>query len=214
MIGASRDINRAFAAVHDREIARERTPYGLRGKTACVVGLGAIGHEIVARLHPFGMRLIGCDDHPESGPDGVTMFAANRLHEAVADADYVLVCAPGGAETEKLIDGAVFDAMKPGAIIVNVARGTLVDEAASRDAVASGRLAAAGLDVLAVEPADPKNPLLAMLDVVITPHVAGQTDVTIEGTVAFLATVVDAFSEGRKFPSLLNTPESPRRALT
>jgi D-3-phosphoglycerate dehydrogenase len=159
------------------------------------------------------MQLRGTDPHPEHAPPGVDAYSTDRLHDAVRDADYVIVCAPGSKENEHLINAGVLASMKDGAIVINVARGTLVDEAALAGAIQSGHIAAAGLDVLSVEPADPGNPLLAYPQALITPHIAGATDVMLGGTIDYLARVIDDLVAGKKPSSVLNTPEHPRRVL-
>ncbi len=213
MIGASRRLNRALASVRDHGLTTDHLATALHGKTACIVGLGSIGRALVERLGPFGMTLRGTDEHPESAPHGVEAFATNELHRAVHDADYVLVCAPGSKANEHLIDAAALASMKDGAILINVARGTLVDENALASALKSGHIAAAGLDVLGVEPAEPQNPLLAYPQALITPHIAGPTDVTLAGTVDYLARVIDDLVAGKKPHSVLNAPAHPRRTL-
>lgn len=213
MIGASRRLNRALASVRDHELTTNHLSTALFGKTACIVGLGSVGRALAERLAPFGMKLRGTDPHPERAPAGVEAYSSDRLHDAVRDAEYVIVCASGGKQNEHLINAGVLASMKDGAIVINVARGTLIDEGALAGAMQSGHIAAAGLDVLSVEPADPKNPLLAYPQALITPHIAGATDVMLAGTIDYLARVIDDLVQGKKPGSVLNTPEHPRRAL-
>jgi phosphoglycerate dehydrogenase-like enzyme len=214
MIGASRRLNRALASVRDHELLTNHLSTALFGKIACIVGLGSVGRALAERLAPFGMQLRGTDPHPERAPHGVDAYPATRLHDAVRDADYVIVCAPGSKENEHLIDAEILAAMKDGAIVINVARGTLIDEAALAAALQSGHIAAAGLDVLSVEPANPDNPLLAYPQAVITPHIAGGTDVMLAGTLDYLVSVVDDLDKGKRPQSVLNMPSHPRRALS
>jgi D-3-phosphoglycerate dehydrogenase len=103
--------------------------------------------------------------------------------------------------------------MKRGAVFVNVARGTLVDEVALSAALESGRIRAAGLDVVRNEPPSIADPLLHAPGSFVTPHLAGATDLAIEGTARYLGTVVDAFANGWRWKSLLNDPPNPRRPL-
>jgi phosphoglycerate dehydrogenase-like enzyme len=177
------------------------------------VGFGAIGHLLAERLRPFGMYLLATGDHPGAGPSDVTVYPHDELLAAVAAADYVVVCAPATPQNENLIDETVLGAMKRGAILINIARGMLVDETALAAAVKSGHMYAAGLDVLRVEPADPGNPLLELPEVLVTPHIAGATDAMLEGTARYIGEVIDGFVAGRKPPALLNDPPHPRRTL-
>jgi phosphoglycerate dehydrogenase-like enzyme len=213
MIGASRNLTTALASLRDHSIEASRINLALTGKTVCIVGFGAIGHLLSKRLRPFEMRMLAVDDHPGAAPTDVTIFPHDKLLTAVAEADYVVVCAPATPENENLMNAAVLDAMKRGAILVNIARGMLVDETALAAAVTSGHIYAAGLDVLRVEPAERGNPLLDLPEVLVTPHIAGATDAMLEGTVRFVGEVVDGFATGRKPPALLNEPPQPRRAL-
>jgi D-3-phosphoglycerate dehydrogenase len=97
--------------------------------------------------------------------------------------------------------------MKKGAILVNIARGTLVDESALFDAVKSGHIAAAGLDVMQKEPVDQGNILLSLSQVLITPHVAGATDITLKGMADYAEKVVIGFAAGQNPEELVNNPK-------
>jgi len=214
MIGASRRLNRALASIRDHELASNHLSTALFGKTACIVGLGSVGRALATRLHGFGMLLLGTDEHPEHAPQGIEAHAADRLRDVVRDADYVILCAPGSKQNEHLIDAGLLSSMKAGAIVINVARGTLIDEAALAAALQSGHIAAAGLDVLSVEPAAADNPLLAYPQALLTPHIAGATDVMLSGTIDYLVGVFNHLARGKKPASVLNAPASPRRALS
>jgi phosphoglycerate dehydrogenase-like enzyme len=213
MIGASRRIKPVIASLGERTREPERISLALSGKTACIVGLGAIGRNLAERLRPFGMTLVGTDQHPEGAPAYVHAFPTTQLEAAVAGADYVVVCAPATKDTEHLIGTKVLGAMKRGAILVNVSRGALVDEAALIAALERGQIAAVGLDVVAHEPIEPSDPLQHFPQALITPHVAGGTDLMIAGTIAHIEGVVKGLEAGKKPKSTLNAPQHPRRAL-
>lgn len=144
--------------------------------------------------------------------DGVEAFPVERRADALGAADAVVLCVRGSQQNRHLVDAGFLKEMKKGSTLVNIARGSLVDEAALLEALRSGHLGAAGLDVQEKEPVDPANPLLTMPTVFLTPHVAGFTDYTLEGTAKYLAKVVGWVREGRRFASLLNQPEKPRLA--
>jgi phosphoglycerate dehydrogenase-like enzyme len=103
--------------------------------------------------------------------------------------------------------------MKRGVILVNVARGMLVDERALVHAVTNGKISAAGLDVLRNEPPDRKDPLLQLPQVLVTPHIAGLTDLMLNGTVNYICQVIEEFAAGKKPKSILNSPAKPRYLL-
>jgi D-3-phosphoglycerate dehydrogenase len=185
----------------------------LFGKGVCIVGFGGIGHELVERLRPFGVHFAIVDRHPEHAPSDATAYPAADLKVALKSADYVVLCIPATTANENLIDATALASMKRGAILINVARGTLVDESALDAALDSGRIRAVGLDVVRNEPPTTADPLVAAPHSFVTPHMAGGTDLTIEGTARYIGTVLDEFANGRRWKSLLNDPPKPRRPL-
>jgi phosphoglycerate dehydrogenase-like enzyme len=187
----------------------------LLGKTACIVGLGDVGSAVATRLHAFGMRLIAVRrrEQPSGDPAlGVErVYGPDGLRDAVKEADHVVVCVNYDAASHHLIDGSVLAACRPGAFLVNVARGGLVDHDALEFALASGRIAGAGLDVFASEPPDLSQPLFSQ-NVVATPHVAGVTDVSYEGIARAVAENVDRLRRGAPPLHAVNSP-SRRRSV-
>ena len=148
----------------------------LAGSTLVLVGVGAIGQRIARLADALDMKVVGVRHDPSKGaPHVADMKGTDRLHEALGAADLVVVTLPDTDETEDLFDEAAFAAMKPGAFFVNVGRGEVVEQAALVDALHSGHLGGAGLDVFEEEPLPEDSPLWAMENVVITPHVAGLT---------------------------------------
>ena len=148
----------------------------LRGKTLGVVGLGSIGREVVRRARAFEMRIIGCDPF-------VTSHTAKDLNIELVDrptlfaqSDYVTLHVALTPETQGMLSTEAFASMKPGVRIINCARGELVDAEALRDAIASGKVAGAGLDVFDPEPPPPGFPLFALDGVIATPHIGGSTE--------------------------------------
>jgi phosphoglycerate dehydrogenase-like enzyme len=148
----------------------------LRGRIVGLIGAGMVPRALAPILRGFGARPIYWSrrEHPELG---IPRYA---LDELLASADIVSLHVPLVPETELLIDGAALARMKPGVILVNTARGGLVDEAALLAALTRGRLRAAGLDVFAEEPLAPDNPLLKLDNVVLMPHVAWLTPETLD----------------------------------
>lgn len=155
----------------------------LGGKTVGLVGYGAIPRMLAPVLRALGCRVIYYARHPVAGsPD-----TWRPLEALLAEADVVSLHVPLTAETERMIDTAALSRMKPTAVLVNTARGGLVDQAALIAALREGRLAAAGLDVFACEPIPPEDPLLALENVVVTPHVAWVTTGTFDRSFALAA---------------------------
>jgi phosphoglycerate dehydrogenase-like enzyme len=143
------------------------------GKTVLVAGLGGIGRAAAKRAAALGMRVIATRNSSRSGPDYVDYVGlSDELLDLAGQADVVINALPLTAETTGLFDKAFFDAVKPGAFFVNVARGASVVTDDLVDALADGRIAGAGLDVTDPEPLPPDHPLWHMQNVIITPHIA------------------------------------------
>jgi phosphoglycerate dehydrogenase-like enzyme len=155
---------------------RRNTLGELCGRTVGLVGAGAVASRLVGPLRALGARVIYADrrERPELEAE------RHDLDDLLGASDVVSLHLPLTPETEGLIDRRALARMKPGAILVNTARGGLVDETALVETLTSGRLLAAGLDVLAEEPPPPDHPLLSLDNVVLTPHVAWLTQETLK----------------------------------
>jgi phosphoglycerate dehydrogenase-like enzyme len=144
----------------------------LAGKTLGVVGLGRIGRRAAELGAALGMEVVAWSRTPRQGP-----WRLLSLDDLLAASDVVSLHLALSEETRALLDGPRLARLRPTAILVNTARGALIDETALAEALRAGRLAGAGLDVLVQEPPPDDHPLLALANVIITPHVAGLTDV-------------------------------------
>ncbi|MFN8488869.1 MAG: phosphoglycerate dehydrogenase [Caldilineaceae bacterium] len=148
--------------------------FELRDKTLGIVGLGRVGKEVCLRAQAFGMRVIASDLYPDQAFAAAHKITFMPLDELLKTADVVSLHAPPTADHKPLIGAAELALCKPTAYLLNTARGQLIDEDALVEALQSGKLAGAGLDVFVHEP--PTNsPLLTLNNVVLTPHSAGQT---------------------------------------
>lgn len=147
----------------------------LGGKTCGIVGFGKIGQAVASRLSGFEMRLLTYD--PYIDPDQAQALGARLvpLDELLASSDFVTLHLPLTAKTRHIIGRREISLMKPGAYLINTARGGLVDEEALAGALNQGRLAGAAIDVFAKEPPDPSNPLLTCERVLPTPHMGAYT---------------------------------------
>ncbi len=144
-------------------------------KCVGIVGLGKIGREVLLRLKPFGVEIIGYDPHLND--EEITALGArpSTLDRLIAESDIITLHVPLTHETKGMIGAAEFQRMKDGVILVNAARGGIVDEGALEDALESEKVAAAALDVYEQEPVDPGSTLLKRPNVIATPHVAATT---------------------------------------
>jgi phosphoglycerate dehydrogenase-like enzyme len=146
----------------------------VEGRTVGIVGLGGIGAHVARLATAFGMRPIGLRRTP-TGDEPCETWPTSRLHDLLPIVDDLVLTAPLTDETRGLIGAAELAALRPGAHLVNVARGELIDESALVDALRSGRLGAAALDVFSTEPLPADSPLWDMPTVTVTPHSAGAT---------------------------------------
>ncbi len=213
LLATARRLGVALASTRDAGAEKPADTVALLGKTVLIVGLGSIGSRIAELLTGFGVRLIGVDRLPLMAPRSIPTRPLDELDAALAEADFVVLCIRGTDENEHMFDAKRMQAMKAGAVLVNIARGSLVDEKALFDAVKGGHLAGAGLDVLEHEPVVPANPLLTLPQVFLTPHQAGLTDLMIKGTAEYVRYVLGEFATGREVKSMLNAPVKARRGL-
>lgn len=137
-----------------------------------VVGMGSIGGELARRARAFGMHVAGLSRSGRPHPDADTVWPATRLHEALALADYVVCAVPGSPQTDGMIGARELAALKPGAVLCNVGRGSVVDSAALQQALQSGRMAAV-LDVTEPEPLPDGHPLWGAPNLIVSPHLGG-----------------------------------------
>ena len=176
----------------------------LNGQTVGVVAYGRIGREVALRLGPFKCRVVACDPGVEPArmeADGVEPVSLQRLY---AESDIVTLHCPSTEETRSMIASDSIGAMKDGALLINVARGTLVDTADLVAALRSGKLAGAALDVTDPEPIDPGHPLVGMENVLITSHVASVSEPSGRTLRTSVANTVAAAIRGEKLPNVVN----------
>jgi len=184
----------------------KRSQFGgveLQDKTVGIIGMGKIGMLVAQRLAGFDMKFVAYDPYVKSAPSGGPAIKMVSLDELLAESDFVTIHIPKTAETKGLIDSAALAKMKPTAFVINAARGGVLDEGALLDALKSGTIAGAGLDVYATEPCT-DSPLFALDNVVATPHLGASTEEAQEKAgVAVAESVVAAFA-GNVAPGAVN----------
>ena len=173
----------------------------LAGRTLGIVGLGAIGRRLAELASAIGMTCIAYDPYAESPPQGVSL---KELDELMALSDFISIHAPLTGETEGLIDSRRLALMKPTAYLLNLSGAGIVDRNSLVAALENRAIAGAALDVFETQPIAPDHPLLSLDNVVLTPHVAGATDETIERHSTMMASDIVRFLDGVKPVNLVN----------
>lgn len=209
MLAVARCIRECFDAFH-------RGPWGtpmgqaLGGGETLIVGLGRVGRALARKLTALGMQVRAirrtADPETESAIGLLEAADMSRLHDLASSADFVISTIALTEETRGLFDEGLFRAMRPSAFVINVSRGPVIDEPALVEALRTGRIAGAGLDVYEREPLDPASPLLTLPNVVATPHVAGVTRQNYEGIAKVLAENIRRVKAGQAPLYCVNEP--------
>ena len=175
MLSLARQVPRLDKAFHEGRWEKSSAAgMELSGKTLGLIGLGRIGSEVALRAEAFDMRVLGYDPYISEAAAKEFSVELVPLERLLAESDFVSLHTALSPATQNLINAESLAKMKKGAFVINAARGELIEEAALADALKSGHIGGAGLDVFAVEP--PKNsPLVGLPNVVGTPHIAGST---------------------------------------
>jgi phosphoglycerate dehydrogenase-like enzyme len=176
LLALLRQLPECQAHQRQHRYTREETNAKIRtleDATVCVIGRGMIGREIVRKVRAFDARPIAVSRTISEPGDLEAVYPRERIREALARADAVVISTAGDESSFHLIGAAELAAMKPTAFIVNVARGEIIDEPALIAALKGGRIAGAGLDVNETEPLPADSPLWDMPNVILSPHVAG-----------------------------------------
>jgi phosphoglycerate dehydrogenase-like enzyme len=194
-----------FTTGPDRVIEIDRRHLHLPDHTLGIVGLGQIGSEIARRGCAFGMRVLAIDAVRTEAPAEVeALWRPNRLPDLLAVSDFVVIAAPHTPATVKMFRREQFRRMKPGAYLINIGRGVIVDLADLVDALRAGEIAGAGLDVFENEPLPPDHPLWSMENVILTPHIAGYSPRIPERHLAVLLDNVGRFSRGEPLRNVVD----------
>jgi phosphoglycerate dehydrogenase-like enzyme len=179
----------------------------LREQTVLVVGLGGIGREVARLLAAFGTRVIGTSRRGEPVEGVAALAHPSELAAVVGRVDGIVVTLPGTAATERLVSADVLAAVRPGTTLVNVGRGSVVDEDALVAALRDGRIGSAALDVFAAEPLDPASPLWDLPNVVISPHNAALTPAEGPRIAELFADNAARLLDGRQLRNVVDTVE-------
>ncbi len=180
MLAFAHRLHRAFEMKQRRIWSNDRLaflPAELHGATVGIIGYGGIGREVARRCQAFDMRVLAMRHSGRSAPaqSGVEFVARENLHVLLSVSDYVVLAVPLSPQTYHMIDRDAIACMKPDAVLVNIGRGDVVDEAALIHALSEKRIGGAALDVFHQEPLPADSPLWRLDNVILTPHIAGIT---------------------------------------
>ena len=204
LLGLVRSMPTFYRAQQKREFIRRPTG-DLFGKSVGIVGFGGNGRQIAKALAPLGVRMIATDMFPIDCPSYVEhLWPASRLLDLLRESDIVILCVPLNSQTHGMLGREAFGHMKDGAMLVNVARGPVVDESELVAALRAGKVGAAGLDVTEVEPLPASSPLWEMGNVVITPHVGAQSARRVDVSTRFFCDNLRRFQEGQPLRNLVD----------
>jgi phosphoglycerate dehydrogenase-like enzyme len=176
----------------------------LFGQTLGIIGLGGIGQALAARVKPFGMRILTTRRVPKPDPLVDAVYGPDQINEMLSQCDFIAVCAPLTKETEGMIGRAQFAAMKPSAVIINVGRGPVIDEAAMLAALQSQKIHGAALDVFENEPLPAGSAFWDLKNVLISPHTADRTSDLREVAVHFFVDNFERFIKGEPLQNVVN----------
>lgn len=190
--------------VHRRWERRQATGDEVRGKTMGVLGLGHIGAEIAEKAHVFGMRVIGTKRTPADVPHVDRIYPPDELREVLRASDVVVIALPLTSDTRGLLGEAAFRAMKRTALVINIGRGPIVQEAALVRALQEGWIGGAGLDVFEREPLPADSPLWGMEHVIITPHVSGGWPGYMDAAIPLLCDNLGRYLDGAPMRNLVD----------
>ena len=209
MLAFTRGLDLTIPAQAKGDWLKGRLPAGrmtvVQGKTLLVVGLGGIGGEIARHGHALGMKVIATRASGRTGPDYVSYVGLpDELNKLAADADFIVNAAPLTPQTTGVFDAAFFAKMKPTAYFINIARGGSVVTDALVAALKNRQIAGAGLDVTDPEPLPPRHPLWTAPNVIITPHVANDSDLGTDVQLAVVRENLRRYVAGEKMLSVVD----------
>lgn len=207
LVALARNVPQANSSLRDGKWERKRfVGVELQGKTLGIVGLGRIGQTVANRAHAFGMSIVAVD--PFFTPDQATdpVIEVVPFDEVLARADFLTVHTPLTAETRGMVGKDAFAKMKKGVRVINCARGGLIDEGALYEAIKSGIVAGAALDVFVLEPPPANHPLLELDEVIATPHLGASTTEAQEGVAFTVAEQMRDYFETGALRGAMNVP--------
>lgn len=204
MLSKAKRIDEYRAAQAERRWLRGLELHELYEQTLLIVGIGGIGEAIAARAAALGMRVLGSRRSPRPMPGVELVVGGDEWRALLPEADYVVLATPLTPETRRMFDAAAFAAMKPGAYLINIARGEIIDNEALLAALRTGPIAGAALDTFEVEPLPDDSPLWGMPNVTITPHTTANSPRMRERQIALFLANLQRFRAGTPLLNLVD----------
>lgn len=205
MVGVSRFFERHVLNKQSRRWQRIPEARDLYGSTVVIMGLGDLGSQLAKRLSSFGCRILGVRRSGFDKPPHVeAVYPPHALLTVAREADYLVNCLPQTAETVGLLDHRVFEAMPTGSVLINVGRGSAVVESALVDAIRSGHLYGAGLDVADPEPLPPESPLWDLDNVLITSHSSSASSLQEQRSYELFTDLLDRYLSKRRLYNIVD----------
>jgi phosphoglycerate dehydrogenase-like enzyme len=202
-------LNRKFPEVvrnQDKAIWERWPGRLLWKKKVAILGVGVIGEEIARKCKAFGMEVFGIDIVKRKVESVDIFYGPEDIIKVAKEVDYFIIVAPFTPQTEKMVDSKVLSAMKTTAFLLNLGRGEIVDEGALIKVLKSGKIAGAGLDTYYQEPLPKDHPFWGMKNVIVSPHVAGMSDIYVEQALSIFEENLRRFLKGER-RNLINVVE-------
>ena len=204
MFGVIRSLPTFFNAYKIREFVRRPT-MDFHGKTVGIIGFGGNGRRIAEVLAPFGNRILATDMFPWDKPDHVDeLLPEDQLESVLSRSDIAILCMPLNDQTHHMIDAKMLAAMPVGSIVINVARGPVMNEDDLIAALESGHIVGAGLDVAEIEPLPATSPLWNLPNVLITPHIGAQSAYRVSDTIDFGCENIRRYLSGQELINVVD----------
>jgi D-3-phosphoglycerate dehydrogenase len=212
LLALARQLPHANQSTHaGRWERRQIRPFDLNGRTVGIIGLGRVGSVVAKRLHAFGMRIVAHDPYVPTARFADLHAESMSVADVYRQADVLTFHVPSTDQTRNMLDARTIGQLKQGAIVLNMARGDVVDQDALAAAVRSGQLAGAGVDVFPVEPCT-ASPLFGLPNVIVTPHTAGSSAEALEAVGRVIGTSTLAALRGEAVSNAVNLPQATLEA--
>ena len=205
LTGLSRGIGPAVLAQHERRWDQSIKVDELTGKRALVVGAGGIGRALARRLDGLEVEVRAVDVYPQQPDDYIReVRLVSEMYAMLPETDILAICCPSTAATQRLIDRQVFDLLPDGSYLVNISRGAVVDTPALVEALGSGKLRGAGLDVLDQEPPPSDHPIWGFPNVILTPHNGGSSPMRVARLLEFFTDNLRRYKAGEPLENVVD----------